>query len=113
VAVQQRRDLGRCAATAAPSPPRMACRHRPRRLTPNYSLSLPGPLANTLPGRILITTPPRWADDAGNFDPTSGEADVNAPSCRSHSKVARRLLNRRLAAGWLAQRCAIRRSVQQ
>ena len=76
----------------------MASRHWPRR--PAFELLdvLPGPLANTLTGRILITTPPGWADDEGNFDPTSGEADVNAPSCRSHSKVARRTY------GW-AHRC--------
>jgi hypothetical protein len=42
----------------------------------NRSISLPGPLANTLTGRILITTSPAGGC-CGNFDPTSGEAAVN------------------------------------
>jgi hypothetical protein len=35
-------------------------------------------LANTLTGRILITTSPAGGR-CGNLDPTPGEADVNAP----------------------------------
>jgi hypothetical protein len=36
-------------------------------------------LANTLTGRILITTSPAGGC-CGNFDPTPGEAAVNRPS---------------------------------
>ncbi len=37
---------------------RVACRHRPRRSASSCSISRPGPLANTLTGRILFTTSP-------------------------------------------------------
>jgi hypothetical protein len=37
---------------------RPASRHRPRRSASSRSISLPGPLANTLTGRMLITTSP-------------------------------------------------------
>jgi len=37
---------------------RLPAAHRPRRSPRNCSISLPGPLANTLTGRILITTSP-------------------------------------------------------
>ena len=35
-------------------------------------------------------------DDVGNFDPTSGEADVKARTCRSHSRLRAELMDRRL-----------------
>ena len=60
VAVQQLRDLdaGKPCADSSTITARAACRHRPCRSARSCSISLPGPLANTLTGRILITTSP-------------------------------------------------------
>jgi hypothetical protein len=38
-----------------------------------------------------------WVDDVGNFDPTFGEAAVNALTCRSHSGIRVELMDRGLA----------------
>jgi len=69
---------------------RAASRHRPRRSASSNSISLPGPLANTLTGRILITTSPAGWTLCGNFDPTPGEAAVNA----LHPPVSQRVTRR-------------------
>lgn len=37
-----------------------------------------------------------WADDAGNFDPTSSEADVNLPHPPASQRVSAELMDRRL-----------------
>jgi hypothetical protein len=76
---------------------RAACRHRPRRPASNCSISLPGPLANTLTGRVVITTSPAgrtmWA--------TSIQPPARLMSTplgrRSHSGLRAELMDRRLA----------------
>jgi AAA domain len=76
---------------------RLASRHRPCRSPRSLSISLPGPLANTLTGRILTTTSPGgWTLDATSIQPP---ARLMSTPCtlRSHSGLRAELMDRRLA----------------
>jgi hypothetical protein len=75
---------------------RVACRHRPCRLACNCSISIAGPLADTLTGRILITTSPGgWTMWATSIQPPARLMST-PPSCRSHRGLRAELMDRRL-----------------
>jgi hypothetical protein len=61
VAILRQQALANCA---------LSCRHRRRSSASSCSIPLPGPLANTMTGRILITTSPAGRTMQGNVDPT-------------------------------------------
>ncbi|MBA9003095.1 hypothetical protein HNR21_001977 [Actinomadura cellulosilytica] len=71
---------------------RTATRHLPRSRRRNSWFCQAERLANTLGGRILTTASPGGMDVVGNFDPTPGEAAVNAHlSRRPHPGYAQNL----------------------